>query len=425
MDAHDVGGTGGLLIRGARVVTLADGAGGDASLRPRRGAGLRELMVLDQADVLVHDGVIAAVGQSLARPAGGTTREIEADGRVLVPGFVDAHTHACWAGDRLDEWESRRAGVAYLDILRAGGGIMSTVRSVRAASEETLAALLLERLNLALAHGTTAIEVKSGYGLTTADELKMLRAARRAAEAWPGRVVLTACVAHALDPEQTGQVDRTIGETLPAVHEAFPGVAIDGYCEKGAWSLDDCVRLFTAARQLGHPVRVHADQFNTLGMLPAAVRLGARSVDHLEASRPDELRRLGASETAGVLLPAAGFHLDGRYADGRALIDSGGIPVVASNWNPGSAACWSVPMAAALAVRCCGLSPAEALHACTANAAWLLGLMDCGRIAPGLRADLVLLAHRDERELGHSFGGNPAVLVVCGGRVVAETGRLV
>jgi imidazolonepropionase len=405
-----------ILIRNARVLTLAEGSG------PRRGRVLAELGVLDRTDVLVHGGVVVAVGPGLERIEHAVV--VDAAGRVLMPGFMDCHTHACWAGDRLDEWEMKRRGATYLQILGSGGGIMSTVRAVRAATREQLAGSLLARLNAMLTEGTTAVEVKSGYGLSTPDELKMLAAIADAAQRWPGRVRMTACIGHAKDPDIDPEafVDRTIHETLPAVHAAFPDCTIDAYCEQGAWSLDETVRLFEAAADLGHPLRVHADQFNELGMLDAAIGLGAVSVDHLEATAPDALVRLAESETMGVMLPCSGFHVDGRYADGRHFVDAGGALAIATNCNPGSAPCHSMPMAVALAVRHLGLTAAEAIAACTVNAAALLGFHDAGSIEPGKRADLALLRHTDERQLGYEFGGRHADLVVCAGRVVFDAG---
>lgn len=405
-----------ILIRSARVLTLT----GDS---PRRGSAMGELGVIEGGDVLVRDGIIDRVGAGLDAPAG--ARTIEADGRVLMPGFVDCHTHACWAGDRLDEWELKQRGVSYLEILHRGGGIMSTVRSVRAASEDALVERLAERLEWMLREGTTTVEIKSGYGLDTATELKMLRAITRAGRDWAGTVVPTACIGHAIDPEAGDAgafVERTIRETLSAVHEAFPGVTIDAYCEQGAWSLADTVRLFEAALEHGHPVRVHADQFHALGMVEEAVRLGAVSVDHLEATESASLVNLARSGTFGVMLPCSGFHLDGRYANGRAFVDAGGALAIATNCNPGSAPCASVPMAVALAVRNLRLTAAEAIAAVTTNAASLLGFTDRGRIEPGARADLVLLRWRDERQLGFEFGGSPADLVLCNGRIVTGGG---
>ncbi len=397
------------LITNARVLAI-DGNGA------RRGAEMSQLGAIDPGEVLIENGTIAGVGPAGSIDSGSST-VIDARGRVVMPAFVDAHTHLCWAGDRLDEWEQKRAGATYLDILKAGGGIMSTVRSVRAASEDDLAERLFERLRAVLSWGTCAIEVKSGYGLDTESELKMLRAIRRAAASWPGRVVPTALLGHAIDPDvdREGFIDRTVSETLPAVSEEFPGIAIDAYVEDGAWTVEEGTRLFETAMELGHPIRVHTDQFNELGMTRWAHEHGALTADHLEATSADELRALASSETFGVMLPCSGFHVDGRYADGRRFIEAGGKLVVATNWNPGSAPCGSVPMAIALAVRHNGVTAAEAITATTINAATLLGLGDAGRIAPGVRADVVMLRHRDERALGFEFGGNPVDAVWCGG----------
>jgi len=364
----------------------------------------------------VEGGAISSVGTKLNTPK--DAEIFEADGRVLMPAFVDAHTHACSAGERLDEWEQKQAGATYLEILEAGGGIMSTVRSVRDASQEQLADDLLERLDLMLSEGTCTVEVKSGYGLTTKDELKMLRAIADASAQAFSTVVPTALIAHAKDPDQPNFVETTINETLPAVHAEFPTIAIDAYCEQGAWSLEETAALFTKAIELGHPIRVHTDQFNALGMTEWAIEHGAASVDHLEATSPETLKKLGESPTFGVMLPCSGFHVDGRYGDGRALLDAGGSLVIATNINPGSAPCSNMPMSIALAVRNLGITANEALRACTSTAAELLGFYDRGTIEPGARADLVLLRHADERLLGYEFGGNPVDLVVCNGRVI-------
>lgn len=407
--------SGALLVRNVRLVTAPAGEG------YRRESDAGTLEARPGVDVRVDGGRIREVGSGLQAPQG--ARVLEGEGRVLLPGFVDAHTHACWAGRRLDEWEAKLRGASYQELLRKGGGILSTVRAVREASEEELARDLLERLHWMLAEGTTAVEVKSGYGLETGAELKMLRAIHRAGESWPGHVTATACIGHARDPEVPDFVERTVEETLPAVSEAFPGVAVDAYCEKGAWSLEECLRLLRAATEAGHPVRIHADQFTSLGMVAEAVDLGARSVDHLEASTQEDLELLAGSPTAGVLLPVSGFHLDDRYADGRRFVDAGGAPVVATNWNPGSAPSPSIPLAVSLAARKNRLGPAEAITAVTANGAELLGLPDAGRILPGARADLVLLRHTDERELAHTVGGSPVAAVVCAGRVVHEVAQ--
>lgn len=372
------------------------------------------------ADVHIDGPRIAAVGPYLAAPTGADI--IDARERVLLPGFVDCHTHLCYAGSRLDEWEQKLQGVPYLDILAAGGGIMSTVRATREAPQVELERLLLERLNRLLRQGTTTVEIKSGYGLSTEHEVKMLRAIRNAAKQWPGTVVPTALIGHAIDPDVPTPtfVHTTILETLPEIHAEFPGIAIDAFCEKNAWSVDDCVRLFMQAAELGHPIRVHTDQFTSLGMVPNAIKLGARSVDHLEASTADDLHAIAASNTIGVILPACGFHLDGRYANAREILSRGGRVALATNCNPGSAPSTSIPFAIALAVRHCGMTPAEAIVATTRTAAKVLNLNDRGVITPGARADLVLLRHHDERALAYDFGGDHVDAVIVNGRVMTD-----
>jgi len=387
-----------LSIRGARVVV------GDGS------------PALPCADVRIVGSRIAAVGVGL--DVGADDRVIEAAGRVVMPGFVDAHTHALWAGQRLDEFELRQRGKSYLEILAAGGGIWSTVRSVRAASEDELAARLRARLESMLREGTTTVEVKSGYGLSTEHELKMLRAIEQAARDFRGTVVATALLGHALDPSDPDFVRRTVEETLPAVHAEFPRVSVDAYCEEGAWSVGDCRRLLLAAKQLGHPLRLHADQFHALGGVEMAIEVGAFSVDHLEATAPDALERLARAGLYGVMLPASGFHLDERYGNARHFLDVGGKLVLATNCNPGSAPTSSMPLVIALATRKLGVSALEAITATTRRAAELLGFGDRGTVAVGQRADLLVLRHDDERQLGYELGGDPVLHVVCGGEIV-------
>lgn len=388
-----------LIIAGARVLTLT-------------GEGLG---VLPRADVLIHGGAIERVAPEIDLPV---RHRFEAEGRVLMPAFVDCHTHACWAGSRLGEWEQKLRGASYLEILKSGGGIMSTVRAVRSASRRELRDRLTQRLELMKSLGTLTAEVKSGYGLTTADEIKMLEAISEADGDWPGTLVPTACIGHAKDPDQPEFVRRTITETLPEITRAFPGIAIDAYCETGAWSLEETLALADAAVSAGHPVRVHADQFTDLGLIPEAVRRGFVSVDHLEASSPEHLTQLAQSNTFGVMLPICGLHLDGRYAKGRAFLDAGGRLSLATNDNPGSAPCCSIPLVVATAVRQLGLLPHEAIAAVTRTPAELLALPDRGRIAPGLRADLVLLRSADERELAYDLGSSPVAAVWAAGRRV-------
>lgn len=404
-----------MLIRDARLLTLAAPRGGRG---PRRGHALRETAVIERGAVRIDGDRIIEVIDGPARPRVDEV-VIEAEGRVLMPAFVDCHTHACWAGHRLDEFEMRLAGATYLQILKSGGGIMSTVRAVRAATEEQLAAGLAERLHRMARLGTGAVEVKSGYGLSPEVELTMLRAIRSAARETRQIVVPTFLGAHAIDPECPDFVEKTINETLPAVVQEFPGIACDAFCEDGAWSLADTRRLFENARDFGCRLRVHTDQFNSLGMTRLAIEMGAATVDHLEAVTAVDVQHLARSETIGVVLPVAGFSLDDRYAPARELVDCGAAIALATNYNPGSAPSPSMALAIALATRKLRLTPAEAIVAATWNAACVLDLQDeVGSLEPGKRADLQLLDFRDERELAYEIGGPPPVLVVIGGERV-------
>ncbi|MBS0191687.1 MAG: imidazolonepropionase [Phycisphaerales bacterium] len=392
---------------------------------------MRHVRVRENADVLVRSGRIEAIGEGITVPPGGQI--IDAHGDVLMPGFVDCHTHLCWAGNRIDEWTRRLAGESYLQILKDGGGIMSTVRAVRATPLKTLTELLRKRLDAILRQGVTTIEIKSGYGLSAESEIKMLRAIRNAAMTWPGTVLMTALLGHAIDPEigEKAFVEKTIYETLPAVHAEFPGITVDLFCEEGAWTLAGSLRLIQAAQDLGHPVRVHADQFTSRGMVREAVKLGVLSIDHLEQTTSAEMDCLAKSQTFGVGLPVTAMNLGGsskpdgfsgmasgmKFANLRSLVDLGGRVCVATNANPGSAPSLSMPLAIALAVRFCGLSIEEAITAATVNPALLLGFKDRGVLGVGKRADLILLRHEDYREIAYELGGDPIRAVIVGGHV--------
>lgn len=415
-----------ICLHNARLLTLSP----STPAPDRRGTRTGDLGIIDRGWVRIRNGSITEVGKGDApeprTQAQLAERRIDCRGRVLMPSFIDCHTHLCWAGERLDEWEAKLAGASYLDILGAGGGILSTVRAVRAASPAQLTEHLAERLDWLLREGTTTVEIKSGYGLDTQTELKMLRAIAEADHHWQGTIIPTACIGHAIDPDAADDHDRaafirrTIEETLPAITAEFPGIAVDAYCEEGAWSLGECLDLFDRALATGHPVRVHADQFHSLGLIAEAVTRGYTSVDHLEATTPDDLTLLAESaETFGVMLPCSGFHTDGRYADGRAFLDAGGRLAIATNTNPGSSPCQSMPMAIALATRFNGLTAAEAIACATATPADLLGLADRGRLEPGCSADMVLLRTTDERSLAFEFGGNPIDMVFCRGELAA------
>jgi imidazolonepropionase len=410
------------LIANARVLTL----GGVPA--PRRGRTLADLAPINRADVLIHNAVVAEITASsapasaLRRSLGDNLQAIDARGRVLMPAFVDCHTHLCHAGSRVAEWERVLAGETYHQIAASGGGIMSTVRATRHASQGELACDLIGRADRALALGTTTVEVKTGYGLTLDHELKMLAAIHQAAAYSSATIVPTALLGHAIDPDFPGEsddfVNHVIRDILPAFSAKAPGCAVDAFCERSAWSVPQCLELFRAAKAAGHPIRVHADQFTSLGMVGEAIRLGARSVDHLEATLPDDIDHLGMSNTFAVILPCCGFHLDGRYAYARGLADKGAALAIATNSNPGSAPCLSMPMAIALAVRFGKLTPSEAIAAATINPALVLGFTDRGYLAPNCRADLLLLHDTDERALAYEFGSSPIDLVFAAGKVV-------
>ncbi len=407
-------------IINARVLTLAEGP------RPRRSKDLANLAIIDRGSVDIERGSIARVtpgsAPAINTPDGtivdGNRLTIDARGRVLMPAFVDCHTHACFAGSRLDEWEMKLRGASYLDILKRGGGIMSTVRATRDASQSDLEDLLRARLALMARAGTLACEVKSGYGLATEHELKMLRAISAASAPSGANPSPTALLGHAIDPIQKDFVDRTISETLPAVHAEFPGISVDAFCEENAWSLKDTRRLLTRAKELSHPLRVHTDQFTSRGMVEEAIALGALSVDHLESAPTNVLEKLAATSTFGVMLPACGYHLDGRYANAQWFVQSGGALCLATNYNPGSAPTFSMPFVIAEAVRRMGLSVSEAIAACTVNPATLLGRSDQGTIAAGQRADLLLLRHTDERMLAFEVDARPIDLVISQGQLL-------
>ncbi len=404
-----------LLITNARILTMR-GADG-----PRRGEALADLGVIARGYIRIDGDRITGVGRGDAPevPADDEGHVIDAGGSVVLPAFVDCHTHACWAGNRFDEFEMALRGATYLDILREGGGITATMRAVREAAQDDLCASLLRRLAGMAALGTGAVEVKSGYGLDTEAELKMLRAIHATSQFVPQIVVGTFLGAHAIDRANPDYVEMIINETLPAVVQEFPEIVCDAYCEQGAWSVRDTERLFAAARELGCPLRVHADQFNSLGMTRVAVEMGALSVDHLEVTTDADLDLLAASSTFGVALPCSGFHLNDVYARGRRFIDAGGALAIATNYNPGSAPTPSMPFVIALACRKLGLTPDEAISCATWNPAVVLGIQDqVGSIEVGKRASLQLLDASDERELAFELAAAGPLIVLLDGELV-------
>ena len=403
------GGARRLLVRDlAQLVTAR------ARAAPIRGGALRELVELEDAYVLCEGDRIAAVGpmRSLPRLDGGV-EEVDGRGLCALPGLVDCHTHACFAGDRVDEFALRAGGAGYEELHARGGGILATVRATRAATDEELRAALALHRTWMLRHGTTTWEAKSGYGLDRDTELASLRAIADAGgiPTWLG--------AHAVPPEfddAAAYVEFALREVLP---DAAPlAEAADVFVERGAFTVAHARRYLTACRDHGLALRLHGDQFTESGAVQLAIALGARSIDHLEATGPEGVRALAASAVATVLLPASALFLGRPMPPARALIDAGAAIALATDFNPGSAFCDSLPLVCALAATQMKVTPAEALVACTVNAAHVLGRAhEVGRIEPGYGADLVLLDAPDWRYLAYHLGGDIVRAVVVRGEV--------
>ena len=403
-----------LLVRDLEQVVSPAG-----EAAPRRGPALGEVRVVERGYVLCVDGLVRAAGAMAELDSADLPDdlvEIDGRGRVAVPGLVDCHTHACFAGDRAAEFDLRARGATYEEIHAAGGGILSTVAATRAADGAELVGAVERHRGWMLAHGTTTFEGKSGYGLDRDTELAQLRAVRAAGgvPTWLG--------AHAVPPEfddGDAYLDFALAEVLPEA--ATLAEAADVFVERGAFDVEQARRYLEACRAAGLALRLHADQFTELGGVPLAVELGARSVDHLEATGDDGVRALAGSDVTAVLLPVAALFLGRPMPPGRALADAGAIVALATDFNPGSAFCESLPVVMSLACTQLGLSPAEALAACTVNAAHVLGRADrIGRLEPGYAADLVLLDAPDWRYLAYHLGGEHVAVVVKEGEVAWE-----
>jgi imidazolonepropionase len=332
---------------------------------------------------------------------------------------VDSHTHPAFLGDRAAEFELRSSGAAYEEIHASGGGIRSTVAATRAGSARDLRSSVERHLGWMLEHGTTTVEAKSGYGLDRETELKSLRAIHDAAHSNPVDVYPTFLGAHTVPPEfdsAAEYVEFVIHEVLP---EAAPLARFaDVFLERGSFEVPEARRYLKACREYGLALRLHADQFSERGAIPLGLELGARSVDHLEATKHETAHLLAKSEVAAVLLPACGLFLDLPLPPARLLADEGAILALATDFNPGSSFCESLPLVMNLACTRLGLSPAEALCACTANAAHVLGADDVGRLAPGYKADVLLLDAPDWRHLSYHLGGDRFAARIKSGRVL-------
>jgi imidazolonepropionase len=413
-----------LVERAAALVTVADGRPGPFA-GPRQG----ELgLVADGAVAADAAGRIIAVGPTAAvRAAVALAPDacvLDATGCCVLPGFVDPHTHAIFAGDRADELAERLAGADYLAILAAGGGILRTVRATRAATAEALVARAAGFLAEMLRHGTTTVEIKSGYGLSVAEELKLLEVARALAERGPQTIVATVLGAHAVPPEwrhaPEGYVAQVIQELLPRVAAADLARFCDVFCERGVFSVEQSRRILQAGAALGLRPKIHAEQKSAFGGTQLAAELGAVSADHLEYASEADIAALATAGTVAVLLPGAAFVLgEERLAPARALV-AAGVPVaLATDFNPGTCPILSMPLIIGLACLRRQLTPAEAVVAATRNAAYALGLGDdLGSLEVGKRADLVVLDAPAPGHLPYWFGRNLVRTVVKDGRIV-------
>ena len=398
-----------LLVRD--LAQLVSPAGSEA---PLRGHALGEVEVLTDAYLLCEEGRVAAVGRMRdLQPLDGDVDELDGKGLCALPGLVDCHTHACFAGDRAQEFELRAIGASYEELHAAGGGILATVEATRAAGEDGLRAAVRRHREWMLRAGTTTFEAKSGYGLDYETELASLRAiaAEGGVPTWLG--------AHAVPPEfddADAYLDFALAEVLPEA--AGIAEAADVFLERGAFTAEQARRYLVACHDAGLGLRLHGDQFTEAGAVPLAVELGARSVDHLEATGAEGIRTLSDSDVVGVLLPVAALVLGRPMPPARALVDAGAAVALATDFNPGSAFCESLPLVCSLACTQLRLSPAEALGACTVNAAHVLRRADrIGRLAPGYTADAILLDAPDWRYLAYHVGGQVVKAVLRDGRV--------
>jgi imidazolonepropionase len=414
-----------LIHSASQLLTLQGG--------PQRGSDLGSLGMIEDGAVLIRGENILEVGPTpallLFHP---DEPQLDATGCVVMPGLVDPHTHVVWAGDRSAEFEMKMAGAKYLDILAAGGGIISTVRSTREASIETLMDETRPRLARMFAYGTTTAEAKTGYGLESQAELRMLQVILALDAAGPLDLAPTFLGAHAIPPEYKGRpqayTDLLCAEMLPFIRQWWgsqpstsgrPLPFVDVFCETGAFDLAQSRQILTRAKVLGFPLKLHADEFDNLGGASLGAELGAVSADHLVKTSPADILALASTDTVAVSLPCTPFGLaESEYTPARAIIAAGGLLALASDCNPGTAWCESMQFVIALACRSLKLTPAQAVAASTINAAYAIRRHDrIGSLEPGKQADLLILAVPDYRQLGYRFGTNLVKQVIKRGRV--------
>ena len=377
--------------------------------------------LIENAAILIEGGKIAWAGPAAEAPH--ARDAINCQGRLVTPGLIDCHTHLVYGGNRAHEFEMRLGGVAYADIAKAGGGIASTVAATRGATEATLVTSGLRRLDCLLAEGVTTVEIKSGYGLDVATEMKMLRVGRELGKLRPVDVVTSYLGAHALPPEfrdnRQAYLKLICEEALPAIAEQRLADAVDAFCEGIAFSVEETAKVFTAAKALGLPVKLHAEQLSNLGGAKMAASFGALSVDHIEYLDEAGVEAIAKAGTVAVLLPGAFYYLREKQAPPVAALRHAGVPIaVSTDLNPGSSPIHSLLATMNMACVLFGLRPDEALRGVTVNAAKALGLADRGRIAPGLKADLVFWDAERPGDLAYPLGFNPLAAVIRNGFLV-------
>ena len=394
------------VLHASQLITLA------GPPRARFGKELGDLGIIPDGGLLAADGRITYVGRTreIEKLCQRNTEVVDARGCAVLPGFVDAHTHLVFAGNRLEDFESRARGETYQQIAKRGGGIQTTVQATRATTEDDLFALAKKRASWFLRNGTTTIEAKSGYGLTLKDELKILRVIRRVGAETPLETVPTFLGAHAFPPEfrenHAGYISLIIDEMLPAIAQEKVAEYCDIFCEQNYFDVEDSGRILTSAKQLGLKLRMHVDQLTNGGGAKLAAELGAITADHLEQTAADGISALAKAGVQPVLLPGSVYALGSKkYPDARRMIDAGLAVVLATDFNPGSSPSASMPMMLSLAVTQMRMSPTEAIIAATINAAASLDRVDTiGSLEQGKLANFVIYDCDDYRELSYWFG---------------------
>ena len=410
-----------LIVNANELVTVEGG-----SQKPRTGAQMRELGIIRNGSLAVKDGKIVAVGKTTeVTKVFKAENIINANGKTVLPGFVDAHTHLVFAGSREDEFQMRVEGAYYMVILSSGGGILKTVKETRKASAEKLVDFGLKTLDVMLEHGTTTAEAKSGYGLITKDELKILEAIKRLDQLHAVDIVPTFLGAHAIPPEfqgsPIGYVNLVIEEMIPKVAEKGLAEFCDVFCEKGVFNLEQTRRILVAGKNYGLKPKVHADEMSLLGGAELAADIGATSADHLLFSSDEGIKAMADKSVVAVLLPAAAFSLmGGRYADARKMIDFGVPVALGTDFNP---SCWVENQQLVIAFAChfMRLTAAEAITAATINAAHAIGrASEVGSLEVGKKADVIVLDVPNHKFLGYRFGVNLVDKVIKNGRLVVD-----